>query len=87
MSRFGQPARRTPLLHPVSTSGSLGIDKLLEVFLELEQLDDEILRPAVVCHGRKTLQTLPNRGTPLTQKFLTSLQQLKMTQQLERHLI
>ena len=55
------------LLHPLSTTiGSLGVHDLLEVFLELEELDDKLPRPAVV-HGRKKLQALANRGTTHTE--------------------
>ena len=41
-------------LATMTTDGSLGVNDLLEVFLELEELDDKLLRPAVV-HGRKKL--------------------------------
>ena len=38
---------RKVVVHPVSR-GSLGVDELPEVSLELEQLDDKLLRLAVV---------------------------------------
>ena len=43
----------------------MGVNELLEVFLELEQLNDKLLRLAVV-HERKKLQALANGGTTHT---------------------
>ena len=54
------------VLYYVSTSEGLGIDELFKVFLELEQLDDKLPRPAVV-HERKKLQALANTGTTHTE--------------------
>ena len=54
-------------LPPVSSKkGGLGVDELLQVFLELEKLDDKHLRSAVV-FGRKRLQTLASAGTTHTE--------------------
>ena len=38
---------------------------MLQVFLELEELDDKHLSPAIV-HGRKKLQALAGTGTTIT---------------------
>ena len=57
-----QPPRDTKSFN----SGSLGVTELLQVFLELEELDDKQLRPAVV-HGRKKLQALAGTGATITE--------------------
>ena len=46
----------------------MGVSELLEVFLQLEQLDDKLLRAAIV-HGRKKLQALAVTGTTCTEIF------------------
>ena len=56
---------RKVLSHSVS-SRTLGVNELLEVLMELEQLDDKLLRAAVI-HGRKKLQALAATG-PLVQR-------------------
>ena len=49
-----------------SSSSTASVDELLEVFLQLEQLDDKLLCPAVV-HGRKKLEALVQNGTGAVQ--------------------
>ena len=44
----------------------LGIQEYIQVVLELEQLEDELLRPSVV-HGRKKLQALADTGSTVTE--------------------
>ena len=58
--------RKLVTLPPVSKKGILGVDELLDVFLELEQLDDKHIRSAEVL-GRKKLQTLASTGTTHTE--------------------
>ena len=57
-------------------SGSLGVNELLQVFLELEGLDDKHLRPAVV-HGRKKLKALAYTGFTVTE-FVDVILQLRV---------
>ena len=47
-----------------TAGGSLGVnDLLVEVFLELEELDDKLLLWPAVIHERKKLQALVSMGT------------------------
>ena len=57
-------SRKSAVMTPVD--GTLGIQELLQVFLELEQLEEKLLRPAVV-HGRKKLQALADTGSTVTE--------------------
>ena len=45
-----------------STKATTSVDELLEVFLQLEQLNDKLLCPAVV-NGRKKLEDLVQNGS------------------------
>ena len=82
---LAQESQKDKLLsHPASIR-TLGGNELLEVFLELEQLDDKPLREAVV-HGRKKLQALADTGTTHIE-FLDVTTIEDDTQPLERHLI
>ena len=52
----------------INRDGKVGVEELLQVFLELESLDDKLLRPALI-HRRKKLKALAYTGTTITEVF------------------
>ena len=59
---------RIASLTTINSDGKIGVEELLQVFLELESLDDKLLRPTLV-HGRKKLQALANTGTNIAEVY------------------
>ena len=53
----------------MSSDRTIEVEDLLPVFLDLEELDDRLLRPAVV-NGRKKLQALVDTGTTFTESLM-----------------